>query len=118
MKKAWHLLVVPLVVISCLLSGCASMNTNVSKLKLGMTPDEVLKQIGKPYTIRAAKVYQDNEWTEVWEYMAPWFTWNPKNYWVFFENGKVVQWGEPGDFSGQSGAQVPVGEYSNQKRVR
>ena len=94
------------------------MNTNVSKLKLGMTPDEVLKQIGKPYTIRAAKVYEDNEWTEVWEYLAPALTWNPKNYWVFFENGKVVQWGEPGDFSGQSGASVPVGEYSNQKRAR
>jgi hypothetical protein len=44
----------------------------------------------------------------------------PKTYWVFFENGKVVQWGEPGDFSGQqiSGTAVPVGDYSKQKTIR
>ncbi len=97
-------------------TGCSTSNVNVSKLKLGMTPDEVIKQIGKPYTIRAAKVYVDNEWTELWEYLPPVFTWHPKTYWIFFENGKVVQWGEPGDFS--TGTEKAAGEYSGQKKVR
>jgi len=101
-----------------LASGCASMNTNVSRLKLGMTPDEVLKQIGKPFTIRAAKLYTGNEWTEVWEYLPPLLTLYPKTYWVYFEDGKVVQWGEPGDFAGQSGANVPISEYSSQKKAQ
>lgn len=108
------------VLVLCVLlfsAGCTTTtNVKVARLKLGMTPDEVIRQIGKPYTIRAAKVYEDNEWAEVWEYLPPSLTWNPKTYWVYFENGKVVQWGEPGDFTGGSGANVS--EYSSQKRIQ
>lgn len=96
-----------------LLGGCASWNVNVGKLQLGMEPEAVREAIGKPFTIRAAKVYSNDEWSEIWEYLPPSFTWTPKTYWVYFENGKVVQWGEPGDFTGRP---VPaVIEYNPNK---
>ena len=98
------------------LSACASWNVKVEKLQLGMEPEAVQEAIGKPFTIRAAKVYQGEEWAEVWEYLPPVFTWNPKTYWVYFENGKVVQWGEPGDFSGTIAPAVR--EYNPNKSAR
>ena len=100
-----------------LLAGCATPRFQMDKLKLGMKPDEVIQQVGKPYTIRAAKVYEDKRTVEVWEYLPRMFTLYPKAYWIYFENGEVVQWGEPGDFAGRSGMDVPVNEYSPQKRV-
>ncbi len=98
------------------LSACAAMNVDVSKLQLGMESEAVREAIGKPFTIRASKVYEGEEWSEVWEYLPPMFTWTPKTYWVYFENGKVVQWGEPGDFSGSSATAVK--EYNANKSAR
>ncbi len=98
------------------LSACASWNTDVHKLQLGMEPEAVREAIGTPYTIRAAKVYEGDEWSEIWEYLPPWFTWTPKTYWVYFENGKVVQWGEPGDFTGSPAPAVI--EYTPTKTAR
>ncbi len=83
-----------------------------------MTPDEVRDAMGDPYTVRAAKIYENGEWTQIWEYQPPPLTFNPKTFWIYFENGKLVQWGEPGDFSGRSGINVPVSEYSEQKVLR
>jgi hypothetical protein len=100
-----------------LVAGCATPRFPMDKLKLGMTPDEVVQQVGKPYTIRAAKVYEDKRTVEVWEYLPRFFTLYPKAYWVYFEDGQVVQWGEPGDFSGRAGGAVPVGEYTDQKKA-
>lgn len=98
------------------LSACASWNVDVERLQLGMEPEAVREAIGKPFTIRAAKVYTGDEWSEIWEYLPPWFTWTPKTYWVYFENGKVVQWGEPGDFTGSS--VTAVREYNPNKSDR
>jgi len=102
-------------VLVAVLTGCSSVN--VGRLQLGMEPEAVQEAIGKPYTIRAAKVYPGNdEWAEIWEYLPPIFTLNPKTYWVHFENGKVVQWGEPGDFSGKT--VTAVKEYNPNKSSR
>lgn len=98
------------------LTACTAFNVNVSKLSLGMTPDEVEAAIGKPFNVRAAKMYSETEWAQVWEYLPPAFTWNPKTYWVYFENDKVVQWGEPGDFTGSSASAVK--EYNPNKSAR
>ncbi len=98
------------------LSACASWNVNVSKLQLGMEPEAVREAIGKPFTVRASKIYKDQEFAEIWEYLPPVFTWTPKTYWVYFQNGKVVQWGEPGDFSGSTAAAVR--EYNANKSDR
>lgn len=98
------------------LGGCASWNIDVSRLQLGMEPEAVREAIGKPFAIRASKVYEGEEWSEVWEYLPPVFTWTPKTYWVYFEDGKLVQWGEPGDFSGSTAAAVK--EYNPNKGGR
>jgi len=101
--------------IAFMAGACASWNVDIDRLQLGMEPEAVREAIGDPFTIRAAKVYADDEWTEVWEYLPPSFTWTPKTYWVYFENGKVVQWGEPGDFTGSA---TTVREYNPSKSGR
>ncbi len=97
--------------------GCSTPSTKVKQLNLGMTPQDVIDEIGEPYTIRAAKVYEDGQSMQVWEYRSS-VSINPKTYWVFFENEKLVQWGQPGDFAGQSGESVPVAEYKAVKDTR
>ena len=99
-------------------AGCNTPARKVKKLDLGMTPPEVKELIGDPYTIRAAKVYEDGHTTQIWEYQPMIFTINPKIFWVYFENDKVVQWGEPGDFAGKGGKNVPVEEYKAFKSAR
>lgn len=111
MKKISAVLIV--FVIGILVAGCAAPAKRVKLLKLGMSPDEVREQMGDPYTVRAAKIYENGEWTQIWEYQAPPFAVNPKDFWMYFENGKLVQWGEPGDFTGDSEV---VQEYSEQKQ--
>lgn len=92
------------------LAACGTPAQKVKKIRLGMTPDDVRKQMGEPFTVRAAKVYADGQTTEVWEYLSG-FSLTPKNYWIFFENQKVVQWGEPGDFMGKTPLNASVEPY-------
>lgn len=98
--------------------GCATTPRKVKKLELGMTPEQVKDAAGDPYAIRAAKVYEDGHTEEVWEYISR-FAINPKDYWLFFKDGKLVQWGEPGDFSGitSKSGEIPVKEYAPVKRT-
>lgn len=96
--------------IVCFSLGCSTPAARMKKVQLGMTPDQVRKEVGSPYTVRAAKVYDDGRTMEVWEYIAHLAVY-PKDYWVMFENGKVVQWGEPGDFGDQTVEDPPVAEY-------
>ncbi|MBU0677875.1 MAG: hypothetical protein KJ626_07130 [Verrucomicrobia bacterium] len=110
-----------LVFFACLLGGCMTPDRHISDLRLGMNPDEVRYEMGDPHAVRASKIYDNEEWVEVWEYIPPIFSLAAitdkydKEYWVIFLNGKVVQWGEPGDFEYAStltaGDQLPVMEY-------
>ena len=103
MKKVVVLLAVTMLAFSF---GCSTPNSNIGKMELGMTKQDVRKVMGNPFAIRAAKSYENKETSEVWEYMAPIFSAAAfsdkydRNYWILFYNGKVIQWGEPGDFSG------------------
>lgn len=115
MKKL--LQVVVFMAMAASLVACASTAQKTKKLKLGMVPDDVKKEIGEPTVIRAAKVYEDGRKAQVWEY-NPSFSFSPRTYWLFFENDKLVQWGQPGDFAGKSGAFVPVDEYSPLKKTQ
>ena len=106
-------------ILAVLMVGCTSVAKKTLGLQLGMTPDEVRDELGDPYTIRAAKVFENEEWTEVWEYLPPIITVYPKTLWVVFENGLLVQWGEPGDFTRVQSLtdrqRPPVKEYNEQK---
>lgn len=93
------------------LAGCASPKNSISGMQLGMTPVEVLDIMGEPDVIRASKVYNDGQISTVWEYNPPIFEINPKSFWITFQNERVVQWGEPGDWAGKSGKTVPVEDY-------
>ena len=99
------------------ISACSTPAKKVKHIRLGMTPDEVRKQMGEPYTVRAAKVFADGQTTEVWEYLSG-FTLLPKDYWICFENGKVVQWGEPGDFTGKTASNASVEPYRPTREER
>ena len=88
-----------------------------------MTPDEVLDVMGTPYTVRGSKAYEGEKWGEVWEYIPSVFSAAvfadryDKTFWIFFENDRLVQWGEPLDFSGETRRQTgaTVIEYKEQK---
>ncbi len=102
-QLAWFMLVCIVVVAT----GCATPASKIKDVRLGMTHEEVEDVMGRPFTIRAAKVFQTGESTEIWEYQPRFFELNPKGFWIYFENKKVVQWGEPSDFAGK----LPVDEY-------
>ncbi len=93
-----------------------------------MNQDQVLEAMGRPFAIRAAKVYEDESWTEVWEYRPPIISLAAltdkydRHYWILFQNGSVVQFGEPGDFSYSNTLKaedtVPVFEYKPTRSTR
>lgn len=103
-----------LLALAFVVTGCGTPSGKIKQLRLGMTPEEVRDEIGKPTTIRAAKVYEDGQTQMVWEYLSG-ISIRPKDYWVFFENDRVVQWGEPGDFSGRA---TSVEDYKAVKQAR
>lgn len=105
-------------VVVLLVAGCNTPAKKVRNLELGMTPEEVLDEMGDPYTVRAAKMFDDGHSTQIWEYVPIIFTFNPKIFWIYFEDDKVVQWGEPGDFAGKAGKNVPVEEYKAFKKAK
>jgi hypothetical protein len=114
--KQFSYLVLMVIAVGVLV-GCSTPAKKVKNISLGMTPEEVRDQMGDPYTIRAAKMFEDGQSTEVWEYQPQFMEFNPKTFWIYFENRKVVQWGEPGDFAGKSGRTVPVDEYRPFKKA-
>jgi len=85
------------------LTGCSTPAQKIKNIELGMAPGEVLEQMGEPYTIRAANVYEDGKVTEIWEYVAPLFTFNPRTFLVIFQDGKLTQWGVESDLMGSAG---------------
>lgn len=111
MKRVfWGILSVMCIVV---LVGCSAPPAKrVVNLRLGMSPDEVYERMGAPYTVRAAKLFADGTFQEVWEYIPSIFSVAlfadryDKRYWVYFDDGRLVQWGEPGDMSGSSTVDV------------
>jgi hypothetical protein len=91
--------------------GCSTPAKRISGMQLGMTPLEVREVMGEPDFVRASKVYDDGQSDTVWEYTPNFFEFNPKFFWIQFRNDRVVQWGEPGDWAGKSGKNVPAEEY-------
>lgn len=104
-----------------LFSGCRTGFVHPSKktdrIQLGMTPQEVVEELGRPYTIRSAKVFENEETTMVWEYWPPFLSGNQTKVHIFFENGQLVQWGQPGDF-GTANFRGNLSEYKPGKSGR
>lgn len=97
--------VVWVALLSFVVAGCLTPSQRIARLRLGMSPQEVYEVMGPPFAVRAAKTYDDGTTALVWEYVPPIFSRAAfsdkydKTYWIYFLNDKVVQWGEPGDFT-------------------
>jgi hypothetical protein len=94
-------------------AGCTHPMRKLENVRLGMEPTAVREAMGKPYAVRAAKVFQNEETTSVWEYWPPFFSLNDNKVHVVFENDKVVQWGIPGDYN--TGSYTSIREYKEAK---
>lgn len=78
------------------LTGCQSMMygkaTDLDKLSLGMTKDQVIKQFGPPV---ATHVDGDrHEEYLIYKKMQATMDWDPHLYKITFRDGKLVKWGE------------------------
>ena len=113
-----------LVVLICA-SGCASKVSQLRHVSLDMSKSEVVSAIGEPTVARGGIRNKYGQVIEVWEYMlampskdstgeimgksaltlltfgagATTFKKERKNYWLYFSDSILVQWGEAGDWS-------------------
>jgi len=83
------------------------------RIQLGMSPQEVTDEMGRPFSVRSAKVFDNEETTMVWEYWPPFLAGNQSKVHIIFENGQVVQWGLPGDYN--TGSAAKIKEYKETK---
>ena len=54
--------------VGALVAGCQSSPPNVTGIRLGMTVDELVAEIGRPASIRERVENEDGEMVEVWQY--------------------------------------------------
>jgi hypothetical protein len=95
-----------LLLVTLILSACAPRATNLSRISLDMSKNEVRRQIGEPHVVRGSIRNKYSEVIDVWEYhfyryagaiegVSPYY--DP--YWLYFVNDTLVQWGQAGDWS-------------------
>lgn len=95
MKRIW-LFFIALIIISC----AASKGINLSRISLGMTKEEVLEKLGKrPDNVIGSKQFPEGtvEVIQFSKYDA-WTAQLTERYWLYFLDGKLKQWGRPGDW--------------------
>jgi hypothetical protein len=72
-------------------------------ISVGMSKSEVHSALGKPYNVIGSKKYKEGT-VEVWDYrryeMSTTKSYDPilEQYWVYFWDNKLEQWGRPGDW--------------------
>ena len=112
------------IVVSFILSGCVTSSSHLKEISLGMSKQEVTSVLGDPAVARGAVRNKYGQVVEVWEYtlalpskdspgeiagktvmtvfslgiFAGEFKGERKNYWLYFVNNELVQWGEAGDW--------------------
>ncbi len=90
-------------ILALLVSSCATSRVKLETLRLGMTKDQVVASIGKPYAARSAKLNPvDKKTYETWEYRHTeydpiWLTPTHNQYFVIFRDGIVAEWKGAGD---------------------
>ena len=91
-----------IILLSLLLISCATTSKMIN-LHLDMTKDEVIKVNGDPTVVRGSIKNKYDQIIEVWEYAEyktstdAFHGWET-SYWFYFYDGKLVQWGEAGDW--------------------
>jgi hypothetical protein len=86
-------------------SGCGTTSKVLSRVSLDMTKPDVTDKIGEPDAVRGSIRNKYGQVVEVWEYrlyqysgaiegLSPYYD----LYWLYFVDGKLVQWGKAGDW--------------------
>jgi hypothetical protein len=124
MKRKQMLLAVLVAILCLVLSNCATSTKHLSQISLGMSKDEVKLQLGEPTVVRGAIRNKFDQVIEVWEYKlalpssdsagqiigksaltvftfgmgAASFRGERRDYWLYFFENKLAQWGQAGDW--------------------
>jgi hypothetical protein len=88
---------------TCFLGVACATTGKLMNLQLQQTKQEVQTAMGKPTAARGSMTNKYGQVIEVWEYALyktgdDAFYGNRTFYWLYFYNGKLVQWGEAGDW--------------------
>jgi hypothetical protein len=102
MKHKWILKYVPVLTMLSFLVGCATTG-KLLKVNLDMSKEEVINAIGKPDAARGSMRNKYDQVVEVWEYLEYKTDVDARvgratPYWFYFYNGRLVQWGQAGDW--------------------
>ena len=105
--------------------GCAASAKKLRRISLGYTKDQVIEQLGEPKAVRGSIRNKYSQVVEVFEYRlaipnddnvgtivgksfktlftlgaaAVEFKGEHENYWLYFIEDELVQWGQAGDWS-------------------
>ncbi len=72
------------------LAGCSTLDSRTQDLKLGMTKEQTVKQLGKDYRTVGARQSSTDGAVEVIKYVDGDFG----DLFLYFRDGKLVQWGD------------------------
>ena len=104
-----------LIFLIILLLGCAypygRMNYEplpMENLSLGMSKIQVKEALGRPPSSVIGSRFEGDHLVEVWHYMQAYFNWYggadhiQYQYYLYFLDDKLVQWGRPGDWESEA----------------
>ncbi|MGB1214615.1 MAG: hypothetical protein ACPG4X_14720 [Pikeienuella sp.] len=82
--------------------GCTQHASRLSRISIGDTQQDIRRTMGEPNAVRGSMINHKNQRIEVWEYTldtTPLTEFRSlKDYWLYFANGRLYKWGEPGDW--------------------
>ena len=83
-------------ILTLMLLGCSGM-TNLNKISIGMTKQQVIEELGNPDSVSAnesQEVLIYNFWKEFWDREPGQYS---ERYFVTLKSNKVVSYGKAGD---------------------
>ncbi len=133
MSKGYKLSILLLFVVF-LFSGCATSASKLRTLSVGMAKNDVVNNLGEPTVVRGSMVNKSGQTIEVWEYiLAGEADYSPgkvisktvltvvtlgmaadewarpeQQYWLFFHQNRLFQWGRPGDWANEPDRTVEI----------
>lgn len=111
MKTKIYLKPIVLIVALCLF-GCAAYKTiNMMAVKIGMTKTEVINAINRPPDNLIGAKQINGKTLEVLQFTQYDLYGDPfQQYWLYFVNDTLKQWGRPGDWKKESDSIIEIRE--------
>jgi outer membrane protein assembly factor BamE (lipoprotein component of BamABCDE complex) len=76
-----------------LITGCATSSNRLQNVNLGMSKSQVISTMGSPRGVSAQDSY------EMFRYKVDDGGFAAKEYWFYFDSGKLIHYGPAGDFN-------------------